>query len=99
MPSVRKLSSVSSRCGAPMGRSDAVTDPDYPVKFRLERMQMIDNDYDNGGAYWGGYPSDPMWVAWGMAEYEEQEVFIRAKTREEARSAIVGVFINASFWR
>lgn len=96
---MRKLPNVSSNWGAPMGRCDNVTDPDYPVKFRLERMQMVDGDYDNGGAYWGGYPADPLWVAWGMAENEEQEVFVRARNREDAKAAVKEEFINARFYR
>lgn len=96
---MRKLSNVSSNRGAPMGRGDTDTEPYFPVKFRLERMQMVDGDYDNGGAYWGGYPSDPMWVAWGMAEYEEQECFVRAKTREEAKALVRQQFPNARFYR
>lgn len=96
---MRQLSNVSSNRGAPMGRGDTVTDPDFPVKFRLERMQMVDGDYDNGGAYWGGYPSDPMWVAWGMAEDEEQEMFVRARSRDEAKAVVKEKFINARFYR
>ena len=99
MSGMRKLPNVSSPRGAPIGRSNTVTEPDFPVKFRLERMQLVDGDYDNGGAYWGGYPSGPMWVAWGMAEDEEQEVFIRAKNREEAKEFVKETFINARFWR
>lgn len=96
---MRKLTNVNSIRGAPMGRRDNVTEPDYPVKFRLERMQMVDGDYDNGGAYWGGYPSDPMWTAWGMGEEEEQELFLRAKTRDEAKALVRQIFPNCRFWR
>lgn len=96
---MRKLPDVSSARGAPMGRRNNITEPDSPVKFRLERMQLVDGDYDNGGAYWGGYPSDPMWTAWGMGENEEQEMFIRAKTREDAKGLVKEIFINARFWR
>ena len=96
---MRKFLHTPSPRGAPMGRSNTVTDADFPVKFRLERMRLVDGDYDNGGAYWGGYPSDPMWVAWGMAEDEEQELFVRAKTRDEAKEFVKETFINARFWR
>ena len=49
-----ELSEVGGSRGAPMGRSDNIVDTDYPVEFEIERLQWVDGDYDQGGAYWGG---------------------------------------------
>lgn len=96
---MRKLPNVSSSRGAPMGRRNNVTEPDFPVKFRLERMQLVDGDYDNGGAYWGVVYGLSMWTAWGMGENEEQEMFVRASTRDDAKALVRREFISARFWR
>jgi len=39
------------------------------------------------------------WDAWGDASEEEQEMFLRAWTREEAKRAIQDRFPNATFYR
>jgi len=41
--------------GAPMGRSTYGTPEDCPDKsINLFKVNFIDGDYDDGGAYWGG---------------------------------------------
>lgn len=94
-------SPVSCQYGAPMGRPNTVTESDYPVKFRLQRMSMISYDYDQGGAYWGGpSPEDgQMYCAWGDGAEEVQIVYIRAKSRTLARDKVTSQFPNAQFYR
>lgn len=53
--------SVSSKYGAPMGRTDILEDT--PAKARLFRVELKDGDYDWGGAYWGN--GVPLFCAWG----------------------------------
>lgn len=74
---------VSNSRGAPMGRSNVL--PDGPAKLHLERVPMVDGDYDPGGAYWGGYPSDPLYVAWNK---DGVQIFVRGKTREAAKQDV-----------
>lgn len=72
-----ELSEVGSKHGAPMGRgSDALSGA-----VRLQRMLMVDGDYDEGGAYWGG--GTPMWVA---EDQEGNQAFVRELYQEFAAS-------------
>ena len=74
---MKQFTHVSSRRGAPMGRPSYGT----PVgKVQLFRVKLIDGDYDDGGAYWGGPPSKPLYCARG----DDYQHFIRASTRQEA---------------
>ena len=98
----KKLSKGYSYRGANMGRRDSITEPNHPVKFHLREMKMSScGAYDQGGAYWGcgdcniGF----MFHAWGQAENEEQEMFVRAKHRQDAKDQILEKFPNAKFYR
>lgn len=76
---------VSSRYGAPMGRRNVL--PDGPAKLHLERVRMVDGDYDPGGAYWGGgLGTEPLYVAW---DENGTQLFVRAGNREEAKQRIL----------
>lgn len=85
-----KLEPVNCRHGAPMGRPDVLpADPSRPVSLSLNRMRMIDGDYDSGGAYWGGNASTGhMWCAHSAPSEPLVLVFVRAWT---ARGAAVSV--------
>jgi hypothetical protein len=41
----------------------------------------LNGDYDDGGAYWGGYPAKPLYCARDKDSYR---AFTRANTRAEA---------------
>lgn len=74
---------VSSKFGAPMGRrEDAVEDFEGPVY--LQKVPMVDGDYDEGGAYWGG-GGVPIYCAW---DREGHQVFIRAKDTFDAKKKL-----------
>lgn len=92
-----KLYHASSIRGASMGRANLITEPDAPVKFRMVKLRFVDYDYDEGGAYWG--MGNPIYHAWGDAEMGEQEMFVRAATRTEAKAQIVAEFRNCRFYR
>jgi hypothetical protein len=49
-------------------------------KVSLFRVKLVDGDYDDGGAYWGGPPSEPLYCA----RNDEYRAFIRATSRAEA---------------
>ena len=94
-----KADNVSSVRGAPMGRCDwgLIEHRDRPMMMYLQRVRFIDGDYDLGGAYWGGYPSEPLFCAW--AEDIEARVFVRAKDRTAAKLEVKEYFPNAKFFR
>jgi hypothetical protein len=75
---MRQFDDVSSQRGAPMGRPSFGTP--FGKTVSLFRVKLIDGDYDDGGAYWGGFPSEPLYCARG----DDYQDFVRAKTRKEA---------------
>ena len=74
---MRQFSDVNGKYGAPMGRREFGT-PEG--KAQLFRVKMVDGDYDDGGAYWGGRPSEPLYCLRSL----ESEHFFRARSRREA---------------
>lgn len=95
-----KLTHVGSQYGAPMGRSDSLPeDLAIRVKLSLVRMRMVDGCYDQGGAYWGLAGPQYGWMYRAENEDEAIEIFIRARSREEAKAAIVKRLPNATFYR
>jgi hypothetical protein len=72
---------VSSKYGAPMGRSRVMENETACV--HVQKVIFVDGDYDMGGAYWGGgEDSVPLWSA--MDEEGEVMLFTRANTRGKA---------------
>ena len=100
------LEPVSARYGAPMGRPNFLDAPnDEAVKLHLQRMRLVDGDYDVGGAYWGaGSGEHTLWVAaskeQGKAEDEKRvRIVTRARDREAAKEEIREFYPNARFFR
>lgn len=81
--------------GAQMGRRNYVGDENPPVY--LQRVTFVDGDYDRGGAYWGGYPSPPLWCA--MDADGQTRIFVRAKTRDEAKQLMLDDYPELTFKR
>lgn len=85
---MKQLSEVSSRRGAPMGRT-SFGDPEGK-HIRMVRMQVVDGDYDVGGAYWGfGSGAIPIYIASDAPcgqELDSGEFFatVRAHSRNQA---------------
>lgn len=91
---------VSSARGAPMGRGECHAEP--VGKVRLFRVNMVDGDYDDGGAYWGaaihGVP--PLYHAFDVDGKDDgYYVFIRAKSREAAKAMILEEWPDTKFYR
>lgn len=78
----KQFPDVHSRYGAPMGRPESPFIEEGPI--RLFRVRMVDGDYDDGGAYWGGGPT-PLWCG---RDEEGNEQFVRAKSWEKAAEAL-----------
>lgn len=93
------LANASSKYGAAMGRLDSISEPHFPVKFHLVKLRWVSGDYDQGGAYWGNSGGTSIFHAWGDAEEFEQEMFVRASTREMAKEMIRQKFPRAKFYR
>lgn len=93
-----KLTELSSKYGAPMGRSaihaTGLTDP----LFELERVPYVDDCYDVGGAYWGG--GEPLWVADFTTPLTSTTIvhyYLRAKDREAAMAEVRETYPSAKF--
>jgi hypothetical protein len=92
---------VSSRFGAPMGRGACHASPDYAGLVRIERVRMVDGDYDRGGAYWGG-GGLPLFVVWSVDVDDDNaaiEYFERAPNRESMKAAVRKRYPNVRFYR
>ena len=93
-----KADPVNYSRGAPMGRRDwGLSEHRWcPMMMYLQRVRLVDGDYDLGGAYWGG-GGDPLFCAW--SEDDEARVFVRAKDRNAAKLKVREQFPNARFFR
>jgi hypothetical protein len=90
------LSNVSSPRGAPMGRGEHHAHGMDDLEFELERVPLVDGDYDVGGAYWGS--PDNLWVA--RAELDGEELaffFVRADEDEMACLLVKDQYPEATF--
>lgn len=96
---------VSSRYGAPMGRtSDHLSGliiEETDSRFTLRRVPINSGGYDSGGAYWGlGQP-----LFWWSVEITEGDArdecsgFFRASSRDAAKAHIVEMHPKARFYR
>jgi hypothetical protein len=84
--------------GAQMGRRNRLPlNHNETIKLRLEKMNMIDGDYDNGGVYWGGGTDKKMYAAYLWDR--DIQVFVRGKNRHEAKAAVITYLPNAKFYR
>ena len=93
-----KLSEVSCKYGAPMGRGNRIPDDiETAGKLYLEKLRWIDGAYDQGGAYWG--MGDPIYRASGETATECLEIFVRARDREDAKKQIKELIETAIFHR
>lgn len=80
-----------------MGRSDTVHDADYPVEFEIERLEWVDGDYDQGGAYWGRTKGEYIYRAEGESADAVETMFVRAGSVSEAKARIIERYTNATF--
>ena len=90
---------VNCRFGAPMGRAHYCDwRSDETEKLSLFRVNMVDGDYDDGGAYWGGYPSAPLYCARTVG-HDEVQLFYRAHSREDAKAQALKEHPGLKFMR
>ncbi len=75
-----------SQYGAQMGRRSQLQGEQEPLI--VERMKLIDGDYDTGGAYWGGGTGKDMLCIFSGSDSINDEpimIFVRANGPKEAQ--------------
>ena len=85
--------------GAAMGRrSWRGARPETPVKCYLRRLRWVDGDYDEQGAYWGYVPGTSIyWANFDIGDTNE-DIFVRATSREDAKAQILQQLSRATFF-
>lgn len=94
--------------GSMMGRSNILPFQHMgsnaaPIKLHMERLQWVDGDYDQKGAYWGRTKGDYIYAAYAYVFPPVDMdfvalVFVRAKTRSEAKRLVREHLPNAKFY-
>jgi hypothetical protein len=93
----RKLTPVSCKYGAPMGRSNTYPeDREAECKLHLVRLRWCDYDYTSDGTYWGAQPG--VHIYWAYDDDNQVELFVRATSRSDAQRQIRDT-VNARFYR
>jgi len=85
-----ELSNVSSKYGAPMGR----TNREVSGKCYLQQVRFDSGAYDSGGAYWGF--GELLWVC---QDSEGNQFFTRAWRREDAKANVLKYNKTVTFYR
>jgi hypothetical protein len=86
-----------------MGRADFLPDdPNQPIRLSVVRLRFVDGDYDQGGAYWGNSGGTYIYRAVGDSPGSVDpvvELYVRARSRLEARALIAASIPGAKFYR
>ena len=77
---MKQFANVSCKYGAPMGRSNFGEPPETGIE--LFKIKLVDGDYDDGGAYWGG-PANIY-----CAHADDYFATVRAESRWQAALAL-----------
>lgn len=92
----RPCNKACSVRGADMGRPNHIEG--NAEKLHLQMVRFVDGDYDRGGAYWGR-TTEALWCAFSPDNTQCDQstmVFVRAKTREKAKAAVLYRLLNDS---
>jgi hypothetical protein len=83
----KQFEDVPCKFGAPMGRPEVFND--FSGKVRCFKVNFVSGDYDDGSAYWGGYPSLPLYCATKqdgtVTNGNGLLIFSRAENRKDAK--------------
>jgi hypothetical protein len=84
--------------GAIMGRPSRLPEnPNEPIKLQMIKLRIDSGGYDQGGAYWGlGEPV--YWAGQGLGPDAPIQIFVRGKTREDAKTKVRNLVPGASFF-
>ena len=98
-----KLEKRPAKYGAEMGRINVLPSAlNADPKLHLEKMDMIDGDYDNGGVYFGKVKGLDMYVAWRERDHTSPlaiRIYVKTVSREQAKEHVLGILPNARFYR
>jgi hypothetical protein len=98
-----QLEYITAKYGAQMGRMNRLpANTNANIKLHLERMSMVDGDYDSFGVYWGKVEGKDMYVAWRDLNHTVNQavrVYVKTATRQEAKEEILAILPNAKFYR
>ena len=90
---------ASSSRGAAMGRQNQWQgNPEEPLY--IQRLEMVDGDYDTGGAYWGCGSPETGWIYCAFTDPETTQedepvmIFVRAKNVEEAKQLVDDILVD-----
>ena len=84
----RPFPPVNCSYGAPMGRQSA----NIGISFDTDTKAGLAvagpaHEYDAGGAYWGASRHEgPVWAVWRKGRSQEGVIYIRAHSRDHAKS-------------
>ena len=102
-PNINKILAANpryTRNGAPLGDTNfhLATSPLY-----LQRVRFVDGDYAPDGTYWGDNGT-PLWCAFNGDDGDDaagygSRIYVRAKTRDEAKTSILAEYPHVRFFR
>jgi hypothetical protein len=100
---IPELSNASSKYGAAMGRvnthdewSKGNAARSRSLTFAVDRLQWVDGDYDEGGAYWGHTEGEYIFRLWSPGHENAIELFIRAKALDTVKLKLRELYPLAS---
>lgn len=84
--------------GAPLGDTNF---NDAASPLYLQRVRFVDGDYAPDGTYWGNNGT-PLWCAFNgddgqYAASHGSRIYVRAKTRDEAKAAVQREYPEVTF--
>jgi len=84
--------------GSAMGRKSMPGQCAKPVKCYLRKLKWVDGDYDSQGAYWGYVAGTNIYWANFDTEETNEDIFVRATSRDDAREQVRTKLPNAKFF-
>ena len=86
--------------GSRMGRTSwRGHDADSTVKCTIRKLRWVDGGYDEQGAYWGHTPGTHIyWCNFDIGDTNE-DIFVRAESRQDAKDQVRKQLPNARFYR
>lgn len=85
--------------GSSMGRRSSHVQSDEKVKCYLRKLRWVDGDYDEQGAYWGYVSGTHIyWCNFDLGDSNE-DIFVRATSRDDAKQQIKEQLPNAVFFK
>jgi len=98
----KALPNASSERGSQMGRGNTIPEDagQFPCKFHVRKLPLVDGDYDQGGAYWGATHGTDIYQAVFEPHHQYRvEIFTRATSPGEAQANIRALVPTATFYK